>query len=158
MSRPGVALLGALAREGAAAGRSGPVVLWRFGRPHTLIGTTLSVVALYVIAVTELAGGDLAAGWFDLVCTLVAAWCVNVFIVGINQLEDVEIDRINKPFLPIAAGDLSPAAGRRRGRGGGARGVGGGPPPPPAGGAGGRPGPGGGGARARGRDRVLGAA
>ena len=38
---------------------------------------------------------------------------VNVFIVGINQLEDVEIDRINKPFLPIAAGDLTV-----RGRGG----------------------------------------
>src|SRR3954470_12028370 len=113
MSRPGVALLGALAREGAAAGRSGPVVLWRFGRPHTLIGTTLSVLALYAIAVTALAGGDLTAGWFHLLWTLVAAWCVNVFIVGINQLEDVEIDRINKPFLPIAAGDLSPAAGRR---------------------------------------------
>jgi len=113
MSRPGVALLGALAREGAAAGRSGPVVLWRFGRPHTLIGTTLSVLALYAIAVTDLAGGDLAAGWFHLLWTLVAAWCVNVFIVGINQLEDVEIDRINKPFLPIAAGDLSMAAGRR---------------------------------------------
>jgi homogentisate phytyltransferase/homogentisate geranylgeranyltransferase len=32
---------------------------------------------------------------------------VNVFIVGINQLEDVEIDRINKPFLPIAAGELA---------------------------------------------------
>ena len=32
--------------------------------------------------------------------------CVNVFIVGVNQLTDVEIDRINKPFLPIAAGDL----------------------------------------------------
>ena len=39
-------------------------------------------------------------------------WSVNVFITGINQLEDVEIDRINKPFLPIAAGDLSPRAGR----------------------------------------------
>jgi homogentisate phytyltransferase/homogentisate geranylgeranyltransferase len=38
---------------------------------------------------------------------------VNVFIVGINQLEDIEIDRINKPHLPIAAGDLSPATGRR---------------------------------------------
>src|SRR5919202_4303578 len=113
MSRPGVALLGALAREGAAAGRSGPLVLWRFGRPHTLIGTTLSVLALYAIAVTDLAGGDLAAGWFHLLWTLVAAWSVNVFIVGINQLEDVEIDRINKPFLPIAAGDLSPAAARR---------------------------------------------
>ena len=40
-------------------------------------------------------------------------WCVNVYIVGINQLEDVEIDRINKPFLPIAAGELSVPAARR---------------------------------------------
>ena len=41
---------------------------------------------------------------------LVAALCVNVAIVGVNQLTDVEIDRVNKPQLPIAAGDLSPAA------------------------------------------------
>jgi homogentisate phytyltransferase/homogentisate geranylgeranyltransferase len=88
-------------------------VLWRFSRPHTIVGTTLSVLALYAIAVTDLAGGDLGAGLFDLWWTLVAAWCVNVFIVGINQLEDIEIDRINKPHLPIAAGDLSPATGRR---------------------------------------------
>jgi homogentisate phytyltransferase/homogentisate geranylgeranyltransferase len=113
MSRPGEALLGALAREGAAAGRSGPGVLWRFSRPHTIVGTTLSVLALYAIAVSALAGGDLAAAPFDLWWTLLAAWCVNIFIVGINQLEDVEIDRVNKPFLPIAAGELSPAAGRR---------------------------------------------
>jgi homogentisate phytyltransferase/homogentisate geranylgeranyltransferase len=113
MSRPGEALSGALARDGAAAGRSAPAVLWRFSRPHTIVGTTLSVLSLYVIAVTALAGRDLAAGLFDLWWTLVAAWCVNVFIVGINQLEDVEIDRINKPYLPVAAGDLSPAAGRR---------------------------------------------
>src|SRR3954449_9199132 len=113
MSRAGEALLGALVREGSLAGRSAPAVLWRFSRPHTIIGTTLSVLALYAIAVTRFAGGALDARLFDLVWTLVAAWCVNIFIVGINQLEDVEIDRINKPFLPIAAGDLSPAAGRR---------------------------------------------
>src|SRR3954449_12315135 len=113
MSRAGEALLGALVREGSLAGRSAPAVLWRFSRPHTIVGTTLSVLALYAIAVAEYAGGALDAKLFDLFWTLVAAWCVNVFIVGINQLEDVEIDRINKPFLPIAAGDLSPAAGRR---------------------------------------------
>jgi homogentisate phytyltransferase/homogentisate geranylgeranyltransferase len=114
MSRAGEALLGALVREGSLAGRSAPpVVLWRFARPHTIVGTTLSVLSLYAIAAVQLADGALDAKLFDLVLTLVAAWCVNVFIVGINQLEDVEIDRINKPFLPIAAGDLSPAAGRR---------------------------------------------
>jgi len=31
----------------------------------------------------------------------------NVFIVGINQIADVDIDRINKPYLPIASGALS---------------------------------------------------
>jgi homogentisate phytyltransferase/homogentisate geranylgeranyltransferase len=114
MSRAGEALFGALVREGSLAGRSAPpVVLWRFARPHTIVGTTLSVLSLYAIAVAQYAGGALDAKLFDLLWTLVAAWCVNVFIVGINQIEDVEIDRINKPFLPIAAGDLSPVAARR---------------------------------------------
>lgn len=29
-----------------------------------------------------------------------------------SQLYDIEIDRINKPYLPLAAGDFSPATGR----------------------------------------------
>src|SRR3712207_4726537 len=113
MSRPPVALRATLARGRAAAGRVGLGVLWRFSRPHTIIGTSLSVLALYAIAVTAYAGGDLAALPGDLLWTLVAGWCVNVFIVGINQIEDVEIDRINKPWLPIAAGDLSREAAWR---------------------------------------------
>src|SRR4051794_703831 len=114
MSRAGEALLGALVREGSLAGRSAPpLVLWRFARPHTIVGTTLSVLSLYAIATTQFSGVALETGLFELFWTLVAAWCVNVFIVGINQLEDVEIDRANKPFLPVAAGDLSPASGRR---------------------------------------------
>jgi homogentisate phytyltransferase/homogentisate geranylgeranyltransferase len=95
------------ARAGAAA--HALAILWRFGRPHTLIGTTLSVAGLYVVAASELPGVGVAdgRGLFQLACTLVAALCVNVFIVGVNQITDVEIDRINKPALPIAAGDLS---------------------------------------------------
>ena len=34
----------------------------------------------------------------------------NLFIVGINQIYDVDIDVVNKPYLPIAAGRLSPKA------------------------------------------------
>jgi homogentisate phytyltransferase / homogentisate geranylgeranyltransferase len=114
MSRAGEALLGALVREGSLAGRNAPpLVLWRFARPHTIVGTTLSVLALYAIATTHFAGVALDTRLFELFWTLVAAWCVNVFIVGINQLEDVDIDRVNKPFLPVAAGDLTPAAGWR---------------------------------------------
>jgi homogentisate phytyltransferase/homogentisate geranylgeranyltransferase len=78
-------------------------VLWRFSRPHTIIGTALSVLGLYAIAAAEHAATDAA----DLAATLVAALAVNVSIVGVNQITDVDIDRINKPYLPIAAGDLS---------------------------------------------------
>jgi homogentisate phytyltransferase/homogentisate geranylgeranyltransferase len=82
-------------------------VLWRFSRPHTIIGTALSVAGLYAIAQTQQAPADA----LDLLATLIAALAVNVSIVGVNQITDVEIDRINKPYLPIAAGDLSkPAA------------------------------------------------
>lgn len=86
------------------------VLLWRFGRPHTLIGTTLSVLGVYVLVAVDVAEVGHRLG--DLLATVIAALSVNVFITGINQLTDVEIDRINKPFLPIAAGDLSPRAGR----------------------------------------------
>jgi homogentisate phytyltransferase/homogentisate geranylgeranyltransferase len=85
------------------------VLLWRFGRPHTLIGTTLSVLGVYVLVADAVA--DVGDRPGDLVCTLLAACSVNIFITGINQLTDVEIDRINKPFLPVAAGDLSRRAG-----------------------------------------------
>ena len=81
-------------------------VLWRFSRPHTIIGTALSIVGLYAIAAAERG----APGVGDLLATLVAGLTVNIAIVGVNQITDVEIDRVNKPWLPIAAGDLSPGA------------------------------------------------
>ena len=81
--------------------------LWRFSRPHTIIGTTVSIVALYLIAVSTLPGLSLGGGLWDLWWTLVAGLAVNVYIVGVNQLEDVEIDRVNKPFLPLASGEMT---------------------------------------------------
>jgi len=40
---------------------------------------------------------------------LLALLCGNGYIVGINQIYDVSIDVISKPFLPVAAGELSPS-------------------------------------------------
>ena len=81
--------------------------LWKFSRPHTIIGTSLSVMALYAIALATASEGVTSVGQF------LGAWiaCLggNVYIVGLNQLEDVEIDKINKPHLPIAAGEFSRA-------------------------------------------------
>ena len=94
-------------------GVQGAAVLWRFSRPHTIVGTLLSVLGLYVVCQAELPGVSPGEGELDLIWTLLAALCVNVYIVGLNQLEDVEIDRVNKPELPLAAGQLSVPAARR---------------------------------------------
>lgn len=84
--------------------------LWRFSRPHTIIGTTLSLLTLFVLA-GALTGRGLADGvrfgW-----ALLACLGANVFIVGLNQLTDVAIDRINKPYLPLASGAFSMLTGR----------------------------------------------
>jgi homogentisate phytyltransferase/homogentisate geranylgeranyltransferase len=88
-------------------------VMWRFSRPHTLVGTTVSILGIYAIAAAELPGMALGDGLGDLALTVLAGALVNVYIVGLNQLEDVDIDRINKPYLPIAAGELSVRSGRR---------------------------------------------
>ena len=94
----------------AAARRANALsVLWRFSRPHTLLGTFISATGLYVIAVSELPG----SGLDQLLWVMLAGAGVNLAIVGVNQITDVDIDRINKPHLPIAAGDLSVEAAWR---------------------------------------------
>ncbi|WP_071516506.1 homogentisate phytyltransferase [Geitlerinema sp. PCC 9228] len=88
---------------------------WKFSRPHTIIGTSLSVVALYVICAGASGEGVLVYGWRHFP-VLLGAWlaclCGNIYIVGLNQLQDVEIDRVNKPHLPLAAAEFSLAQGR----------------------------------------------
>lgn len=79
-------------------------ILWQFSRPHTIIGSLCSITALYIIACE---GKGLTAHIGLYLLTLFAALACNVFIVGINQLADVEMDKINKPYLPLAAGTLS---------------------------------------------------
>lgn len=79
-------------------------ILWKFSRPHTIIGSTISITTLYAMACQHIA---FFAHWPLLVLAIVTGITCNIFIVGINQIEDVEIDKINKPYLPIAAGELS---------------------------------------------------
>jgi len=78
--------------------------LWQFSRPHTIIGSICSITALYIIACN---GNNLLQHGWIYIATLVAALACNIFIVGINQIADVELDKINKPYLPLAAGTLS---------------------------------------------------
>ncbi len=84
--------------------------LWKFSRPHTIIGTTLSLGALYVLALGYGGGSFRGVGLYLL--SLSACLGANVFIVGLNQLTDIPIDRINKPGLPLASGAFSVTTGR----------------------------------------------
>ena len=38
---------------------------------------------------------------------MIALLLGNAFIVGINQIFDRDIDVLNKPFLPVASGEMS---------------------------------------------------
>lgn len=86
---------------------------WKFSRPHTIIGTSLSVLSLYAIALATTSSSITATNLGQLLGAWLACLCGNVYIVGLNQLEDVAIDQINKPHLPVAAGEFSQSQGQR---------------------------------------------
>jgi len=77
----------------------------RFSRLHTVVGTTLSITALYLLALSFAGFRELHLQVFAL--TLASCLGANIYIVGLNQLTDIEIDRINKPWLPLASGAFS---------------------------------------------------
>src|ERR1041385_2394581 len=79
------------------------ITLWKFSRPHTVIGSVVSICTLYTIVCSERKAQHLLL----LVSALITGITTNIFIVGINQIADVEIDKINKPYLPIPKGDLN---------------------------------------------------
>jgi len=84
--------------------------VYRFSRPHTIRGTLLACGTGVGRALVEapqfcsLLPALLPRAMLGVLALLLA----NLFIVGINQIYDVAIDEVNKPFLPIAAGRLSP--------------------------------------------------
>ncbi|XP_022766876.1 homogentisate solanesyltransferase, chloroplastic isoform X1 [Durio zibethinus] len=80
---------------------------WRFLRPHTIRGTALGSVALVARALIENSNLIKWSLLLKAFSGLIALICGNGYIVGINQIYDIGIDKVNKPYLPIAAGDLS---------------------------------------------------
>lgn len=79
---------------------------WAFTRPHTIIGSGVSVTALAFAADSARV---FATPEFAL--TLLSALACNVFITGYNQITDVALDRVNKPDLPLASGALTMGEG-----------------------------------------------
>lgn len=80
---------------------------WKFSRPHTVIGTTCSVIGLYLLAIASVKHNINLSLLWQLLGAWIACLAGNIYIVGLNQLEDIEIDQINKPHLPLAAGEFT---------------------------------------------------
>lgn len=93
----------------------------RFSRPHTVIGTTLSTIVVTLVAVSTATRVNNLSSKMVLLqqqtmvvgigVMLLAALQANIYIVGLNQLYDISIDKINKPYLPLASGEFSMSFG-----------------------------------------------
>ncbi len=81
-----------------------------FSRLHTVIGTVVSITSLYLIALS----GNHDGQWHiqHLILTWIACLGANIYIVGLNQLTDIEIDKLNKPYLPLASGAYTVSVAR----------------------------------------------
>lgn len=85
--------------------------LYKFTRPHTIRGTILASFAGTTRALIDTPGALANANWSIMlpraITGMIALLFGNAFIVGINQIFDEEIDKMNKPFLPVASGEMS---------------------------------------------------
>ena len=73
-------------------------IAWRFSRPHTIIGSLLSTGALYFMSAYPQAEVKNQIVLFLL--TLISALGCNLYIVGLNQIADIQLDKLNKPICP----------------------------------------------------------
>ncbi|XP_065001077.1 probable homogentisate phytyltransferase 1, chloroplastic isoform X1 [Musa acuminata AAA Group] len=79
---------------------------YRFSRPHTVIGTIMSIISVSLLCVES--SSDISPVFLTgLLQAVVAAVFMNIYIVGLNQVFDIEIDKVNKPNLPLASGEYS---------------------------------------------------
>ena len=79
---------------------------WQFTRPHTMVGSFISILSLYMYAYPFYSwlSSDMFQG---VISASVPSLFMNIYITGLNQIFDINIDKINKPYLPLASGALS---------------------------------------------------
>lgn len=85
--------------------------LYKFSRPHTIRGSILASITGTIRALVDTPGAIANANWAIMLprafIGMVSLLLGNIFIVGINQIYDKEIDELNKPFLPVASGEMT---------------------------------------------------
>ncbi|XP_052731176.1 glycinol 4-dimethylallyltransferase [Vigna angularis] len=81
------------------------VAFYLFCYPYTVIGRVSSISASLLV-VERLS--DISPLFFpEMFQALVPHLFMDIYVNGVNQLFDLEIDKINKPYLPLASGQIS---------------------------------------------------
>lgn len=87
--------------------------IYQFTRPHTIRGTILASIAGTTRVILDIGPKSVFTNlpWISIIpkafIGVIALLLGNAFIVGINQIYDKDIDIMNKPYLPIASGEMS---------------------------------------------------
>ncbi|KHN24641.1 Homogentisate phytyltransferase 1, chloroplastic [Glycine soja] len=71
-----------------------------------MIGQMLSIISTSLLAVEKLSYIS-PLFFIGVLQAMVPQLFMSIYMNGVNQLFDVEIDKINKPHLPLASGQLS---------------------------------------------------
>ncbi|XP_047164520.1 glycinol 4-dimethylallyltransferase-like [Vigna umbellata] len=81
-------------------------VLYQFIYPYAMYGRSSAAISASLVAVEKLS--DISPLFFiGLLQALIPHLFMDLFVNGVNQVFDFEIDKINKPYLPLAAGKIS---------------------------------------------------
>ncbi|KAF6165459.1 hypothetical protein GIB67_028018 [Kingdonia uniflora] len=87
------------------------ISVYRFIRIEPMIGIVMTVLTTSILPIETIS--ELSPAYIiGVLKVLVPMILMQIYNVGINQLYDIDIDKANKPYLPLASGELSIAAGR----------------------------------------------
>src|SRR5512144_2762931 len=79
-------------------------ILWNFSRPFTLIPPVVGIISGALVGI----GASRAPfRWTLILCAAAAAATLNAASNGLNQICDLENDRLNKPQRALPSGQLS---------------------------------------------------
>nr|AZK16225.1 8-prenyl-1,3,6,7-tetrahydroxyxanthone 8-prenyltransferase [Hypericum sampsonii] len=85
-------------------------VLWRFLRPFALYTASTQFFCVLARRLVENPHTLQSLNWsmcIKILAALTSLVCTYFFTSGVNQISDIETDKINKPDLPLSSGELS---------------------------------------------------
>ncbi|PKA59734.1 Homogentisate phytyltransferase 1, chloroplastic [Apostasia shenzhenica] len=84
--------------------------VYEFTRPYAAIASIVATISSCLISIEN--QSDISLPFFiGILKALAYIFCINTYCSAVNQLYDIEIDKINKPYLPLVSGELTIGTG-----------------------------------------------